>query len=272
MHPDLGNQQWITSYGLFLLLACLICWWLARRGARRAALDPTHMDLLVPTAIAAGLLVVVLLTDSRVRVFPLISGGIAVTFIYGRVTRLPVGQLLDVLAIPTLAALLVQRFGCFLAGCCWGDIAIHDDWLAVIANTNLGTQLQTLPWAAGDWVVTAVTFPAGSFAYEQHLAAALITGDELRSLPVHPTQLYEAALLLPAIWLLGRIRRGHLEAGTVALCGFAAYGLIRFGLEFLRADSVLVIGDLTVPQLMSAAMLAAALVLIKFNPARRPGR
>ena len=77
MHPDLGNQKWITSYGLFLVLACLSCWWLARRGARRAGLDPTHMDLLVPAALAAGLLAVVLLTDSRVRVFPLIAGGMA---------------------------------------------------------------------------------------------------------------------------------------------------------------------------------------------------
>lgn len=272
MHPYLGNQDWITSYGLFLLSACLTCWWLARRGARRAGLDPTHMDLLVPAAIAAGLLAVVLLTDSRVRVFPLIAGGMAAVFVYGRVTRLPFGQLLDILAIPTLAALLVQRFGCFLAGCCWGDVAVHDDWLAVIANTSLGAQLQTLPWAAGDWVVTAVTFPAGSFAYEQHLAAALITSDELRSLPVHPTQLYEAALLLPAIWLLGRIRRGQHAVGTIALSGFAAYGLIRFGIEFLRSDSRLIVGDLSGPQLMSAAMLAGALVSMRFNSAKRLDR
>ena len=272
MHPHLGNQDWITSYGLFLLVACLACWWLARRAARRAGLDQTHMDLLVPAAIAAGLLAVVLLTESRVRVCPLIAGGTAAVFVYSRVTGHSFGRLLDVLAIPTLAALLVQRFGCLLAGCCWGDVAIHDDWLAVIANTSLGAQLQTLPWAAGDWVVTAVTFPAGSFAYEQHLAAALITRGELRSLPVHPAQLYEAALLLPAIWLLGRVRRGQHAAGTVALCGFAAYGLIRFGVEFLRADNTLIFGDLSAPQLMSAAMLAAALVLLKFNPAGRFGR
>lgn len=262
MYPHAGNQDWITSYGLFLLMACLTCWWLARRGARRAGLDPSHMDLLVPLAIAAGLLAVVLLTDSRVRVFPLILGGVAAVFVYSRVTRQSFGRLLDVLAIPTVAALIVQRCGCFLAGCCWGDVAVHDDWLAVIAGTSLGAQLQTLPWAAGDWVVTAVTFPAGSFAYEQHLAAALITGDALRSLPVHPTQLYEAALLLPAIWLLLRVRRRRHAAGVVALSGFAAYGLIRFGLEFLRADSRLIAGDLTIPQLTSAAILIMALVLL----------
>ena len=271
MFPDLGNHGWITSYGLFLLLACLTCWWLARLGARRAGLDPTHMDLLVPAAIAAGLLAVVLLTDSRVRVFPLIAGGMSAVFIYSRLTRRSLRQLLDILAIPTLSALLVQRFGCFLAGCCWGDVAVHDDWLTVIGSTSLGAQLQTFPWAAGDWVVTAVTFPAGSFAYEQHLAAALITDDELRSLPVHPTQLYEAVLLLPAIWMLRRVRRGQQAAGTVALAGFAVYGLVRFGLEFLRADNALIVADLSAPQLMSAMMLAAALVLMRFNPARRPG-
>jgi len=187
----------------------------------------------------------------------------AVVFAYSRIARLSFGRLLDILAIPTLAALLIQRFGCFLAGCCWGDVAIHDDWLTVIANTSLGAQLQTLPWAAGDWVATAVTFPAGSFAYEQHLAAALITADAPRSLPVHPTQLYEAVLLLPALWLLGRVRRGPHSAGALALCGFAAYGLIRFGIEFLRADSPMFAGDLTLPQLTSAAVFAAALVLLR---------
>lgn len=226
------------------------------------------MDLLVPAALAAGLLAVVLLTDSRVRVFPLIAGAIAAVYIYGRVTRQSFGQLLDILAIPTLAALLIQRGGCFLAGCCWGDVAVHDGWLDVIAGTSLGAQLQTLPWAAGDWVVTAVTFPEGSFAWEQHVDAGLIAADASRSLPVHPTQLYEAILLLPAIWLLVRVRRGEHAAGTVALSGFAAYGLIRFGLEYLRADNSLIVGDLTVPQLASAATLAAALMFLRLTSAR----
>lgn len=265
MYPRLGNQDWITSYGLFLLLACLVCWWLARRDARRVGLDPSHIDLLVPAALAAGLLTVVLVTDASARVFPLVFGGMAAVFVYSRISRQSFRQLLDILAIPTLAALGIQRFGCFLAGCCWGDVAVHDDWLDVIANTGLGTQLQTLPWAAGDWVVTAVTYPSGSFAYEQHLAAALITDDASRSLPVHPTQLYEAAMLLAAIWLLGRVRRGPHAAGAVALSGFAAYGFIRFGLEFLRADNSLVIGDLTLPQLTSAVVFGVAFMLLRFS-------
>jgi phosphatidylglycerol:prolipoprotein diacylglycerol transferase len=262
MYPRLGNQDWITPYGLFLLLACLACWWLARREARRSGLDPSHVDLLVPLAIAAGLLAVVLLTESRIRAFPLAFGGMAAVFIYSRVTRQSFGQLLDILAIPTVAALMIQRGGCFLAGCCWGDIAVHDDWLAVIANTTLGAQLQTLPWAAGDWVITAVTFPEGSFAWEQQLEAGLISAEATRSLPVHPTQLYEVILLIPVILLLSRVRRVSGFAGAVALSGFAAYGFARFVLEFLRADSTLLIGELTGPQLTSAIVVGTALFFL----------
>ena len=161
MHPYLGSQDWLTSYGLFLIIALAAGWWLARRAAVRAAVDPSHIDLLLPLACMAGVACVVLFTGPRTGLYPLLFGAAAV-LVYGRVAGLSLHTLLDVLALPALAAIAIQRVGCFLAGCCWGDVAVRDAWLDVIARTGLGRQLQTLPWAVGDRVITAVQFPAGS--------------------------------------------------------------------------------------------------------------
>jgi phosphatidylglycerol:prolipoprotein diacylglycerol transferase len=268
MHAYLGNQDWLTSYGLFLIIALATCWWLARRAAIRAGVDPSHIDLALPLAFIVGAACVALLTGPRIRLYPLVFGCTGALFAYSLVAKLPFRALLDIFALPTIAAIAIQRIGCFLAGCCWGDVAVHDGWLDVIAGTGLGTQLQTLPWAAGDWVLTAVQFPAGSPAWQQHLAAGLITEEALASLPVHPTQLYESGLLLVVIFLLSRMARRQMPAGSVALAAFAAYGVVRFGLEFLRADNIGFIGNLTLPQLTSVALFIAALLLLDLNRAR----
>jgi phosphatidylglycerol:prolipoprotein diacylglycerol transferase len=273
MYPYLGNQDWLTAYGLFLIIALTTCWWLARRAAASNGVDPSHIDLALPLAFIVGAACVALFAGPRIRLYPLIFGCTAALFAYSLATRQSLRALLDLFALPVLAAIAIQRIGCFLAGCCWGDVAVHDSWLDIIAGTGLGQQLQTLPWAAGDWVVTAVQFPAGSLAWQQHVAAGLITADALVSLPVHPAQLYESALLLSIILLLRRLRRRGLPVGSLALTAFAAYGLARFGLEYLRADNPVFIGNLTLPQVTSALLFGAALLLLGRNLAAgsRPG-
>ena len=274
MYPYLGNQDWLTAYGLFLIIALTTCWWLARRAAARSGVDPSHIDLALPLVFIVGAACVALFAGPRIRLYPLIFGCTAALFAYSLVAKLSFRTLLDIFALPTIAAIAIQRLGCFLAGCCWGDVAVHDGWLDVIAGTGLGHQLQTLPWAAGDWVVTAVQFPAGSLAWQQDLAAGLITAEAPVSLPVHPTQLYESVLLLPVILMLVRLERRELPAGSLALAAFAAYGLVRFGLEYLRADNPMFIGNLTLPQATSAALFAVSLLLLRRNLATglRPGR
>lgn len=265
MHPYLGNQDWLTSYGLFLITGLSVCWWLARRAARRAGIDPSHIDLLLPLAFIIGAACVSLVAGPRIRLYPLLFGCTAAVFAYSRTTGQSFRTLLDIFALPAVAAIAIQRIGCFLAGCCWGDVAVHDAWLDVIARTGLGQQLQTLSWAVGDWVVTAVQFPVGSPAWEQQLAAGLITRDALATLPVHPTQLYETALLVPIMVLLRALAGRNMPAGSLALVAFAAYGFARFGLEYLRADNAMFIGNLTLQQVTSAALLAMALLMLRQN-------
>jgi phosphatidylglycerol:prolipoprotein diacylglycerol transferase len=78
--------------------------------------------------------------------------------------------------------------------------------------------------------------------------------------PVHPTQLYEAALLLPLAALLIRCRRrGWADHKVVALYLVLA-GAIRFGIEFLRVNQP-VVGSFTLAQLIAAAIIAVGAML-----------
>src|SRR5205085_7850523 len=73
-------------------------------------------------------------------------------------------------------------------------------------------------------------------AWLHHIDRYGLARDSNASLPVHPTQLYEAlagvALLLLALALLPRRR----FRGQVALLIAAGYGVWRFGIEYLRDD------------------------------------
>lgn len=79
-------------------------------------------------------------------------------------------------------------------------------------------------------------------------------------IPVHPTQLYEAALLLPLAALLIRCRRrGWTDRKVVALYLVLA-GAIRFGIEFLRVNQP-VVGSFTLAQLIAASLIAIGVML-----------
>jgi phosphatidylglycerol:prolipoprotein diacylglycerol transferase len=80
---------------------------------------------------------------------------------------------------------------------------------------------------------------------------------------VHPTQLYEAAALMPLAWLLIRWRRQRRSDLFVLGAYLALAGTIRFLIEFLRVD-VRVLGILSVAHLASlAAILVGAALLAR---------
>ncbi|AUX29950.1 MULTISPECIES: prolipoprotein diacylglyceryl transferase [Sorangium] len=120
------------------------------------------------------------------------------------------------------------RTGCFLAGCDYGRVT------------------------AG---ALGVRFPAGSPAAADHVAAGWVPLGA-PSLPVHPTQLYEAALgllasAIAALWLV----RGHRD-GRAFATWLALYAAGRFFVELLRGDAGRgVYGGLSTAQLVSLALL-----------------
>ena len=288
MHYHDGTENLVTTFGVLFILSLGVCWFFARRNASRIGIDPSHIDLLLPLSIIGGLAGGTLLSllmpedrqiagevlqvDSRIRLFGLVLSGAVVVFIYSRVTRQSFRTFVDVLALPTLAALIVHRFGCFLAGCCWGDVSVVDPWLTSIAATELGQQVQTLTWLAGEWVRIGVTYAPGSFPYEQQVVIGLIGSDAAQSLPIHPVQLYEAGLLGVFLLLFRKTALDKYPAGTIALTTMGGYAIIRFVMEFLRADSSLVFGALTATQLQCIVLLvlASGLCMISLHAANHP--
>ncbi len=280
MHYHDGTENLVTTFGMLFVLSLGVYWFFARRNANRIGIDPSHIDLLLPMSIIGGLVGGTLLSllmpedrqiagevlqvDSRIRLFGLVLSGAVVVYVYSRIARLSFRTLVDVLALPTLAALIVHRFGCFLAGCCWGDGSVVDPWLTSIAATELAQQVQTLPWLAGEWVRTGITYGPGTFPFEQQVAIGLIAADAAQSLPVHPVQFYEAALLAIFVLLFRKTALDKYLAGTIALTTMGGYAVIRFVTEFLRADSNLVFGVLTATQLQCMALFVLAFGLINY--------
>lgn len=250
----------MTPYGLCLAAAVLVAWWGARCGARRAGIDPSHVDLsaplvLIPGSLGARLLALAEPADAiaasgfagsgRLRLFGLVLAGLVILKVYSRAGGVPFAKMADCFALPVLVGLAVVRVGCFLAGCCWGDLCVDPGNL----DGNAGLQMRTLPVVSGDAMPFAVTFPPGTPVHHQHMAVGMIDGNQ-RSLPVHPTQLYESGFLLVLALLLRWRPGGDARPGTMTLLALAAYALWRFGLEFLRADSQLVLGPLTLTQIL----------------------
>ena len=131
------------------------------------------------------------------------------------------------------------RVGCFFYGCCYGRLS--------------GSAL-------------AVSFPRGSPAWHEQLSAGLISSTAQQSLPVLPTQLFEAAAnlaLFAALFLFFR----RFRRGTMAFY-LIGYALIRFGMEVLRGDPRAAVGPFSISQTISLVLLVAG-VLLAYRECRR---
>jgi phosphatidylglycerol:prolipoprotein diacylglycerol transferase len=107
---------------------------------------------------------------------------------------------------------------------------------------------------------------------------AMIFPSDPQHVPRHPSQLYEAfaeGLLLGALlwWIDGLARaRGYDRPGLITGLFLAGYAIIRFSLEFTRAPDAqlgLVIGALSMGQLLSMIMFAVGLALLGLISLRR---
>jgi phosphatidylglycerol---prolipoprotein diacylglyceryl transferase len=244
MYQYLLDHPPVSTWGACLVAGVVLTWLWSRARARRAAVEPWLIDLLVPTLLTFGLLgawLFGLLTDaltaapahSSVLVGTLlVSTAAGIT--YALFAKIPLGILGDILAPPIALCIALGRIGCFFAGCCFGQVCAQPTFL------------------------TAVTFPPGSFA-------AVAQQRSGPSLPVYPVQLYESAacLLLAAFLWRWRPRDDRGITGQKFLALGITYAAIRFCIEFLRADNPPIHG-LTFSQwgaLVIAALAAATWLL-----------
>ncbi len=137
----------------------------------------------------------------------------------------------------------IGRIGCFMNGCCFG------------------APTETAP---------GCTFPHGSLPWHrQRYDLNLIDDSALRSLPVHPVQLYETGtnLLVYAllVFLFLRVKRPGIVTGAY----FLAYPPARLLLENLRGTERLMSGQVSAAQWLSILLMAVGLAIL-VRSLRRP--
>jgi phosphatidylglycerol:prolipoprotein diacylglycerol transferase len=271
MHPTLLSWPPIPSYGAMLVLATAAGWLLARRRARGLGLAAWQIDWLIPLLIlgcaaggrlaaasggrwfAAG-------TNERV-LFGAIVVSVAVAVLYGLVLRIPLGRLADAFAASLLMGIGLLRVGCFLAGCCWGDVCADSSSLAAVLAPEQLRQIQTLPALCGEDVAVRIRFPAGSPACDQHRQLGLLHPEHQRSLPVHPVQLYEAFVAWALLGGLLAVDRSFRRYGEAFLAAGVAYTSLRFCIEWFRADQPLVIWGWTFSQLCCVPLVCLCTIV-----------
>lgn len=177
-------------------------------------------------------------------------GGLIAAGLYGvhflRKEGFPVLKGVDLVGLTIPIGLFFGRMGCFLGGCCFGKTTDASFW-------------------------AAVRFPAWSPASESQWKRGLLAWPSEPSLPVHPTQLYEAlgCLLIAAVGML-LVRPRKRFDGQVMLTFLASYAVLRFGLEYLRDDDRGAWLGLSTSQLLG--LLFLALVGVAWRRLRRHAR
>ena len=91
-------------------------------------------------------------------------------------------------------------------------------------------------------------------------AVAFPEGLPPTTIPVHPTQLYEAAALIPIAFVLLRMRRNRSSDRAVLGTYLVLAGALRFAIEFIRINER-VIAMLSVAHLASLVAVAVGLML-----------
>jgi phosphatidylglycerol:prolipoprotein diacylglycerol transferase len=162
-------------------------------------------------------------------------GASAAAWFLLRRDRFPFWKAADMAGFAVPLGLAFGRMGCLMAGCCFGSTC-------------------DLPWA--------MSFPWRSPASVEQFKAHLIPSDRLWSLPVHPTQIYEAAASLGiAAFCLMWVHPRKRYDGQVFVAFLALYAVARFLVEFLRRDDRGGLLGLSTSQLIGVALLGAAAAL-----------
>ncbi|MGZ8899638.1 MAG: prolipoprotein diacylglyceryl transferase [Limisphaerales bacterium] len=289
MKPALFLYPHISSYPVLLLLGFFFGWLLARaRGARYviARRDLDNITLILPLAGLFGARFFARLFYAKLPVLEALKVwegdglvfyggfifGVAATLIYGALKRLNLVSLADCLAPSVALGLAFGRVGCFLAGCCWGDVCVNSSHLATVTDTAAVQRIQTIPPISQSSWPFAVQFPKKSDIYKQHARLQLVDSSATQSLRVHPVQLYEAILAAALCAYLASRSAGR-KPGDVSLLLLVGYALIRFGTEFLRADNKIYAFGMTFSQVVSVYILACSLILVAIRSivlSRRP--
>jgi len=244
----------LPTYGLLVTIGFLTGLWLATRLARRDGLNADDVvNLAVYCALSGifGAKLLMFIQDFNyyrrnpgeiLSVATLQAGGIfygglvaalGVAWWFLRKKKLPALRTADAFAPGLALGHAIGRVGCFAAGCCWG--------------LECGR-----PWAV------TFTNPESNRMFGTPLFV-----------PLHPTQLYEAAaeaLIAFALWRRSLVPH---KPGLIIGLYLAMYSSVRFVVEFFRAHDAAnpFGGPLSASQWIALGLAALGLWILRRRPA-----
>jgi phosphatidylglycerol:prolipoprotein diacylglycerol transferase len=243
----------ITGYGLMMMVGFLVASWLVQLELRRRGLREEYASDMTLAAVVGGIigakLWYVALTADPAALFSrgglvwyggFLGGSLAV-WLNGLRLRVPTAMTAHLVAPALAAAYALGRIGCFL---------VNDDY----------GRPTTLPWG--------MKFPQGmppstvANLREQFGVALPADLDPSTVLAVHPTQLYEAFLMLAAFGVLWAWRTRAKGTGWLFGLYLVFAGTERFIIEVLRAKDDRFLGPFTIAQLMSVILIGIGLTVM----------
>jgi phosphatidylglycerol:prolipoprotein diacylglycerol transferase len=236
----------LPTYGVLVAIAFLTALGMASRFAKQRGLNSEKIVNLGVYCALMGMLgakLLMIALDPEFRSHPgeifslatlqsagIFFGGFVLAFVFAMLymkrQKLPVLATCDIFAPGVAIGHGIGRLGCFAAGCCWGR-PTHLPWAVTFTNQDATTGV-----------------PLG--------------------IPLHPTQLYEAfAEGIICFVLVRMLGREHRDGAVIGMY-LALYGLVRFGVEFLRMHDASnpLGGPFTLEQWISLALAGAGLYLV----------
>jgi phosphatidylglycerol---prolipoprotein diacylglyceryl transferase len=252
----------ITGYGLMMMVAFLMGGWLIALELKRRGLSEDYAADMIAAAVIGGIvgakLWYVAVTQDAGALFSRggmvwyggFIGGTAAVILNGWRLKVPLRWTMHLSAPALAAAYALGRVGCFL---------VNDDY----------GRPTDLPWA--------VKFPQGlppstAANMEQLFGIPVAPGiDPSTVLAVHPTQIYEAIIMLAAFMLLWSLRKAERPIGWIFGLYLVLAGVERFLIEILRAKDDRFLGPFTLAQLTSVVLIAIGIwIAMNLRPGTDP--
>lgn len=268
MHPDLIDLGFIQlkTYGAFMALGFLAAWhvaaWLFKRDGRKVDDLANLLFLLILCGLLGARAAYVIehwqaeFANDLAQIIRIDQGGLMfygglildalVFFAWCAVKRENPLKMGDVICAVVPLGHAFGRVGCFFYGCCYGKVSES---------------------------ALAVRFPRGSPAWYEHFNKGLVGYHDKFSLPVLPTQLFEAAAMVVLFGILLAIylkTHKRLRPGFTAGSYLVLYAIWRTINEVLRGDPRAIVGGcLTIGQTISIAMAMLGLAIISHSLSKK---
>lgn len=248
----------IHTYGLCMAIGYLLSWLVADRLSKKCGRSPELLSALITWIMIAAIvgariayvwehwesefamnpLSVLRVDQGGLMFYGGFIGAAFTMFLFAKIYKQKVLSLTDLILTVLPLGHALGRIGCFFHGCCYGRLT----------NSAIG-----------------VCFPAESPAWFEQCKANLITPAATQSLPVLPSQLFEAAanaiLFFVLLWLFPKKEK---ETGFLTGLYLIAYAFIRFAGEYLRGDPRMEIGFLSIGQTISGGLFLLGIGLLFF--------